>query len=316
MKWFVGAAALLVGLSLVAVFFPGSKKEKPSSAARIEKPPEGANVRNPPAVAQPVPAEVGQATEKARLAAEAQAVEQARLESEKAAERLNEAKRIAEEQAKTEAAARAAEERAKTRLAAEAEAKRLTEEKAKSEDAAAHEAARLKAQAAAQEKVLLAVDTETKAPKYEDWSAAPFKSPESEQMTNSLGMVFVRMPANYWVGKFEVTQTEYETIMGVSPSRPKVKTDPRLPVESVSWNDAMKFCQALTAKEKAAGTLPAGTVYALPTQQQWNEYVGHASIQAAVTSDNGQRTAPAPDNPFFNRGFRCVLAPQPRSSSP
>ena len=113
-------------------------------------------------------------------------------------------------------------------------------------------------------------------------------------MTNGIGMILVQVSAKYWVGMFEVTQAEYEKIMGANPSRSKAGNDPRLPVESVSWNDAIKFCQELSAKERAAGALPVGALYTLPTQEQWNEFLADAKFEDAVTSDKGQRTAPAP----------------------
>ena len=60
--------------------------------------------------------------------------------------------------------------------------------------------------------------------------------------------------------------------MGTNPSLSKGAT---LPVETVSWDDAMEFCEKLTQAEKAAGRLPEGWVYALPTEAQW-EYACRA----------------------------------------
>lgn len=76
----------------------------------------------------------------------------------------------------------------------------------------------------------------------------------------------------FWLGKHEVTQGQWQTVMGNNPSCFK-GTD--LPVEEVSWEDAMDFCRRLTERERGAGRLPAGYVYTLPTEAQW-EYAARA----------------------------------------
>lgn len=54
-----------------------------------------------------------------------------------------------------------------------------------------------------------------------------------------------------------------------------------LPMYFVSWNDAMEFCKKLTARERAAGNLPAGYEYNLPTEAQW-EYACRAGTTDAT----------------------------------
>ena len=76
----------------------------------------------------------------------------------------------------------------------------------------------------------------------------------------------VTLTKPFWIGKYEVTQKQYETVMGSNPSRFK---GPDNPVEQVSWNDAMEFCRKLTDKEHASGRLPADYKYTLPTEAQW-----------------------------------------------
>jgi formylglycine-generating enzyme required for sulfatase activity len=82
----------------------------------------------------------------------------------------------------------------------------------------------------------------------------------------------VTLTQDFWIGKTEVTQLQWEAIMGNNPSLSK---GDQLPVESVSWHDAMEFCSKLTERERAAGRLPAGHEYTLPTEAQW-EYACRA----------------------------------------
>ena len=82
----------------------------------------------------------------------------------------------------------------------------------------------------------------------------------------------------FWVGKYEVTQAEYQAVRGSNPSQfqgASYPNAPQRPVERVTWNDAMAYCSLLTATEAAAGRIPAGYQYRLPTEAEW-EYVCRA----------------------------------------
>ncbi|MDE0867234.1 MAG: formylglycine-generating enzyme family protein, partial [Rubripirellula sp.] len=119
--------------------------------------------------------------------------------------------------------------------------------------------------------------------------ATPVKLAES---TNSIGMKLKLIPAGtftmgdangdsdetphqvtltkpFKLGIHEVTQSQYEQVMGSNPSQDKGTDNP---VENVNWTGAVNFCRRLSAlpAEKAAGNL-----YRLPTEAQW-EYACRA----------------------------------------
>jgi formylglycine-generating enzyme required for sulfatase activity len=80
----------------------------------------------------------------------------------------------------------------------------------------------------------------------------------------------VRITQPFYLGQTEVTQGQYKAVMDQTPSYFKGSDD--LPVESISWNDAVAFCDKLNAMEK--GSLE-GSIYRLPTEAEW-EYACRA----------------------------------------
>jgi len=87
----------------------------------------------------------------------------------------------------------------------------------------------------------------------------------------------VILTKGFYLGKFEVTQEEYEKVMSKNPS--KFKGD-KLPVEMVSWNDAVAFCEVLNKKEKKRGW-----EFSLPTEAQW-EYACRAGTKTIYSWGN------------------------------
>ena len=73
----------------------------------------------------------------------------------------------------------------------------------------------------------------------------------------------VTLTKPFLLGVYEVTQAQYEKVMGSNPSR---FMGPTKPVNDLTWNDSVAFCRKLTAlpEEKAAGR-----VYRLPTEAEW-----------------------------------------------
>jgi formylglycine-generating enzyme required for sulfatase activity len=89
----------------------------------------------------------------------------------------------------------------------------------------------------------------------------------------------VTISKGFWLEKTLVTQGQYQSVMGNNPSH-FVKVGANAPVEMVSWKDAMNFCRKLTEQERAAGQLPEGYVFTLPTEAQW-EYACRAGTTGA-----------------------------------
>jgi formylglycine-generating enzyme required for sulfatase activity len=86
----------------------------------------------------------------------------------------------------------------------------------------------------------------------------------------------VTLSHGYGIGKYEVAQSEYQSIMGNNPSRFIGSSNP---VERVSWHDATKFCEKLTARERTAGRLPTGFEYRLPTEAEW-EFAARGGVKS------------------------------------
>jgi len=109
--------------------------------------------------------------------------------------------------------------------------------------------------------------------------------PLPARFTNSLGMAFALVPKgkswlgggsgkvgigeveirrDFYLGVYEVTQEEWEKVMGQNPSSFKGVGQKRFPVENVSWEDAQAFVKALNEQVKEAGW-----EYRLPTEEEW-----------------------------------------------
>ena len=64
--------------------------------------------------------------------------------------------------------------------------------------------------------------------------------------------------SSFYIGKYEVTQEEWEIIMGTNPS---IHKGDKFPVEQVSWNDCQEFIRLLNIK--------TGKHFRLPTEAEW-----------------------------------------------
>jgi formylglycine-generating enzyme required for sulfatase activity len=85
--------------------------------------------------------------------------------------------------------------------------------------------------------------------------------------------VEVELTLGFWMGKYEVTQDEYVKIAGTNPAKFKEKGDDS-PVEQVSYDEAVAFCEKLNERERKQGNLTEGWAYTLPTEAQWEYACG------------------------------------------
>ncbi|MCC6487867.1 MAG: formylglycine-generating enzyme family protein [Candidatus Hydrogenedentes bacterium] len=88
-------------------------------------------------------------------------------------------------------------------------------------------------------------------------------SPESEVGSESDETQHeVTLSSGFWLGKYEVTQAQWESVMGSNPS---TDVGPNKPVHYVGWDNAQSFISALNGSTDGSG----GGVYGLPSEAQW-----------------------------------------------
>ncbi len=81
----------------------------------------------------------------------------------------------------------------------------------------------------------------------------------------------VLLTKGYWLGKYEVTQSEWKQVMKTEPWKGEdlTKEGEDYPATFVSWNDALDFCRKMTEQERQANRLSNDWEYTLPTEAQW-----------------------------------------------
>ncbi len=76
----------------------------------------------------------------------------------------------------------------------------------------------------------------------------------------------ISISQRFWIGSHEITQGEYESLMGQNPSFFKGE---KLPVEKVSFDQAVAFCKALTIKDISENRIRQNMMYRLPSEAEW-----------------------------------------------
>lgn len=85
---------------------------------------------------------------------------------------------------------------------------------------------------------------------------------------------------SFWMGKYEVTQSQWQAVMGTKPSARNLGGD--YPVENVSWLDCQKFVSILNSRGKGK--------FRLPSEAEW-EYACRAGSETAWCFGNDQNMA-------------------------
>lgn len=166
-------------------------------------------------------------------------------------------------------------------------------------------------------------------------TAALARMKPGETMKNSLGMPLVLLPRGSYLkgspkseylrradeeyrtvvlqkrilmGIYEVTQGEYQAVMGSNPSHFSPQgagadvlgtlKSTRFPVEQVSWNDAVEFCQRLSELPEEVA---ANRIYRLPTESEWEFACRAGSTEAFSTGQiiEGSQANIRSDDPYW-----------------
>jgi formylglycine-generating enzyme required for sulfatase activity len=113
-----------------------------------------------------------------------------------------------------------------------------------------------------------------------------FRSEEKAQLPVMIPAMVPIPGKNYEIGKYEVTQAEWRSVMGSNPSKFGNCGD-TCPVEKVSWDDAQAYIQKLNTE--------TGRQYRLPTEAEWefacrggiqSEYCGGNDVDAVAWTDS------------------------------
>jgi sulfatase modifying factor 1 len=118
------------------------------------------------------------------------------------------------------------------------------------------------------------------------YNEAEFTLAKALALRDTMAGFQVKITRPYYIGKFEVTQGQWEEVMGDNPSifqGEGIERSDKHPVENVTWDDVQEFLQRLNGME-------AGKRYRLPTEFEW-EYAARAGREGDIPWSETRLTA-------------------------
>lgn len=109
-------------------------------------------------------------------------------------------------------------------------------------------------------------------------------NPLSEKLNNTAAQMAkqdampgfnVQISKPFYIGMYELTQQQWQTVTGKNPSVFKSDSSANQPVENITWTDAQAFIKKLNAMDKK-------NIYRLPTEFEW-EYAARAGAEDDIT---------------------------------
>lgn len=107
---------------------------------------------------------------------------------------------------------------------------------------------------------------------------------ERDRKKNEGPQTLVRITDDYWLSKTEITQAQYGFFMGGYPVSNQKNSGYHLPVDNISWENALVFCSKLN--NYTMDQRPEGYDYTLPTEAQW-EYACRAGTTSRFHFGDG-----------------------------